>query len=204
MNPVVIIVAVLLIVLMVAFGHNPIEDAREDRAAALAGKDPLIEAIDEHNKLQGGVPAMLNNPGYSTVNPYVNQANPGVADHAGLPVYLQQGRQNPYARANPYHSSRPMPASPPPAQNGYYPPPPLSQSSLPPHSDAGMDAVIPYLDLSAHHGVYLRSGQKVGFVGSSVYAIDARGRPKPLPDGKYAMYDGRVTITIRNGRKVVN
>lgn len=206
MNPILIIVLALFVVLMVAFGRNPVEEAHEKRAAALAGKDPLIEAIEEHNKLQGGGTVMQNtpyNPGY---NQGYNQINTGMPNNNGFPSYLQQRGGNPYANANPYRTQQmPVTATPAPDQNSYYPPPPLpANSSLPPHSDIRMDKAVPYLNLSGDDGMHLAGGQKIGFVGTKAYTVDAHGKPVPLPDGKYAMYDGRVTITIRNGHKVAD
>ncbi|MFW0776579.1 MAG: hypothetical protein ACN2B6_02530 [Rickettsiales bacterium] len=47
MKLVVIVGAVL--VLLVAFGRNPVEEGRDRRAKAMEGKNPLVHAIQEHN-----------------------------------------------------------------------------------------------------------------------------------------------------------
>ena len=46
-------------------------------------------------------------------------------------------------------------------------------------------------------------GKSLAFWGAKVYAYDANGKIQPLPDGKYAMYDGKWTMNIRGGEQMI-
>ena len=219
LNPIIILMGVLLVVLMVAFGHHrSAKNALNQTVDAdiTDSSDPLVQAIEEHNKLQQqnyfSMPNAASNPGaygngntgfpsYLLNNPYLRRNAP---KHTVLPG------MNPYEAANPYHSpmmQAPAPASQPaPPQDNYYPPP--AGTALPPHSDTELDRkmekVLPFLNLPGQTPLRLATGQKIAFVGTAAYAVDAKGWPTPLPDGRYPIYNGQVTIIIRGGHKSVN
>lgn len=44
-----IIIGVIFLILVVAFGRNPVQERREAREEAKKGKDMLVESINEHN-----------------------------------------------------------------------------------------------------------------------------------------------------------
>lgn len=216
MNPIVVIVAIVIAILMVAFGRNPIENAREEKAKMLEGKDPLIHAIEEHNKAKagftGGFGSMMGEtPNYPTQQQQpafqgqpVYQGQPTTAQPPNYPGYMmpdgqprnyqQQQIQQPQEPANP---------------NSYYPPPastgqpsPL-QGPLSPRSEE-MPAGIwlpSFADIRTP--AHLVSGQPLKFFGSRVYTIDAHGIPRPLPDGRYALFNGRVNLIVQDGEKII-
>lgn len=208
MKPIVIVIAILFVILMVAFGRNPVEEAREERAKALVGKDPLINAIEEHNKKAGGItgfgamgegapsmPTYQNPQGSMPTQPYTGQPPnyPGYMMKDGQPRNYQQP-QTPAA----------------PSQDNYYPPAAPSQPASPlqqplaPHSQDGVPGIWLPTFATLRTPVALGSGQRIKFFGTRVYALDANGIPHPLPDGKYPLFGGRVNLVVKDGEKIIN
>lgn len=91
-----VLIGLVLVILMVAFGNNPVENKRAEREAEAEGKDPLMESIrqyqEENPRSENGTldQELQNQPGGMAPAPD--------ADQAGI---------------------QPQPAAP---QSGYYPP----------------------------------------------------------------------------------
>jgi hypothetical protein len=116
MNIKLIIAGVIFLILIVAFGRNPIEEQRQAREAAKVGKDPLVESIHEYNTKTGEfAPSLLRGAKKgllpeATVKP--------AAPAQSLPI-----QTNPYAQPTPKPADKS--AATPPQPETYYPPPPL-------------------------------------------------------------------------------
>jgi len=104
MNIYVIIAAVLFVVLMVAFGRNPIEEAHE--AKLKKSGDPLVNAIEEYN----AKPHMHSGPFAVSSPPSGGQGFPVNGAPRSAPGYMNDGQQ-PNAMQNNNGQNQ-----------GYYPP----------------------------------------------------------------------------------
>lgn len=118
-----IIIGLVFVTLMVAFGNNPVENRRKERAEAMKDKDPLMESIREYNeKNTGGTPmggnSSFSGGGYDSYGGgYDNEFGGSSASQPApqMPSYMYpQGSQQTGA----------APAKPPTPANSYYPPPP--------------------------------------------------------------------------------
>jgi hypothetical protein len=125
MNVKYIIIGAVLVMLLVAFGRNPIEERRQERLESKKGKDPLMEAINEHNAKPGlGASRSRYRSGdFSEQQPVDgSQPMPGYMYNNGAspisPNYRIQNRN----RAIEQGGINTQPGQPP--QNSYYPPPP--------------------------------------------------------------------------------
>lgn len=195
MNPFVMILLCTLAALMVMFGNNPVEEARKEREKRLAGIDPLIESIQEHNKKSGMMGGLLGGRGggYSG----------GVRNDNSAAMMMRSG-QNPnagFGTTNTYG----QPEKPP---QSYYPPPPSGTPGQPdrsnkPRSELPAEAKA-LINLSARSKstITMRSGQEIGFAGRFVYTMDPEGKPVPMPDGTYVM-NGGYEMRVVNGRKLI-
>src|SRR5690348_13189836 len=114
MNMYVILIGALIIILMVAFGRNPVEEARQKRAQR--GGDALVNAIEEYNKKthaptgfgfappsQGGFTSVGRSPGPNSYPPYMIN-NP------------QSFQANPTPQNNSYYPPAPPGTAPSPLQ----------------------------------------------------------------------------------------
>ncbi len=213
MNPIVVIIAVLFCILMVAFGNNPIEEAKEEYAKKMEGKDPLIHAIEEHNKATQfqdfGVGDALNTvPGSQRTYTY-SPNNTGYQDPTGAPpnypgYMMRDGQPQNYQQPQLVPS---QPAQQP--QNNYYPPPPTSgpASPLQPQQQPRSQFKTPDIWLPTFSSMrelpVLSTGQRLHFVGMNVYTFDRNGIPMVMPNGRYAMYNGAVTLIVKDGKKII-
>ena len=128
MNMYIVAAGCLLVILMVMFGRNPIEEAREERAR-LGSTDPLIHATDQYFKEQHYPQGMgLSSVGDSSGG--VNLAAPGAGMGAGgypapqpyqqVPYQAQQGGYSQGA----YQPQQDYPQNQAQQDTGsYYPPP---------------------------------------------------------------------------------
>lgn len=166
-------------ILMVGMGRNPVEEAREAKQEKLQGKDPLIHAIQEHNRKSGAFTwqsSPSHTTGYST---NTGTGSTGASTYQYPRYMMPPERQYPRPRKTQQQAPTNQQA---PTGNSYYPPPP--QSSL------GGTSL-------------LRGGQQVAFSGHKVYTYDASGKMVPMPDGVYPTYDGKLNLIVRGGRKYV-
>jgi len=181
MNPFILLIGVAIVVLMVLFGRNPIEELREQRAKGMTG-DPLVDAIKEHNdqshtNIFGGQGGGLPNgsPGFSTTMP--NTAlNP-------------MGQQ-----------PAPPPSNPNTGQDNYYPPPPLTTQPYGQPNPLGPQS---RLWPRSAPTFYLGSGQPVRFSSTRVYTLNAQGKVVPMPDGRYPMFGGKIYLVVKGGHKMM-
>jgi hypothetical protein len=101
-----------------------------------------------------------------------------------------------------------QPATPAP-DSGYYPPAPSSGPASPVQTPLAPRSMAPANNLwvptlaSSYTPTTLSSGQQLKFFGSRVYAVDAKGIPHPLPDGRYTLYNGSVNLIVKDGEKII-
>jgi len=128
MNMKLILIGAVFIVLLVAFGRNPVEEGRERRAKAMEGKDPLIHAIQEHNSenktgSRGGRKFSPRGPrGTGAKN--MPSGAVRVGDNKKNNIYRTQNRATMYgAPPTPTGTQTAPTPSIQNSQGGYYPPP---------------------------------------------------------------------------------
>ncbi len=182
------LLAAILIVLLVFFGDGGTDHLRvktkeekwQDRLDAASQRDPRL--------LGGGAGGPLSVTPQSTPNYYNPNYNPNVP---------QEGQDN-------------IPANIPPDQRYRYlqtdpnrPPFPQQRPKWVTTPPEGTPAPS-QMPQSRRDGFYLRSGEKVIFDGTRVYARDENGKVVPLPDGVYYSDDSRSTLRIVGGKQYVN
>ena len=116
MNVYLILIGVVMVILMVTFGRNPVEEARQAHKAQF-NSDPLIGATQQYlskqNSAPGGSSASIFGPSGSQL---FNQPAGGSA-----PSYMVNHGQPGYPAANPYPN--PYQGQQQQESNDYYPPP---------------------------------------------------------------------------------
>ncbi len=134
MNKNLIIIGVILCILLVVFGRDPGDEMKKAKLKAMEGKDPLIEAIKEHNSKGIGIlkkkdgeeeeedtTGALDNPreevGGGVIAPAPPGSAPGEVYH--YPSYLVKPNDPSRQKTGSAASTEP------PEPEGYYPPPPL-------------------------------------------------------------------------------
>jgi len=199
MNTKLVIVGSVLIILMVLFGNNPVEEARKERELKYKGlDDPLMRAIQdyhEQNVFGGGVAGN-------------GKLENGASSRSGsvvYPDYMMPSRNSRQA-VNPYNPKNRAAARPNvrdmrmPTQdnsinnNNYYPPPRTG-------STGGSQMQAPMGPRSDGHKM-LSGGQRIAYNGTKVFFYNKAGRLKPLPDGRYTTVDGQ-ELFIVGGEKTV-
>jgi hypothetical protein len=212
MNPFVVILMAVFSILMVVFGHHPGRDAREKKLKALEGKDPLIVSIEEYNAKShstgssilgntggdsntGGV-SILGMPGRASTN-FNSYSNP---DASLLPGRVQGNIVGETGGA----AIDPNP--------DYYPPQVPVQQATPDNQGGTSSRGARIRPLTVGPQSYnqpnyptftLGTGQKVRFSGVKVYTMNARNEVVPMPDGRYPMDGGRISLVIRGGKKMM-
>lgn len=194
MNPVIMIIAIFLVIMSVLFGKNPVEEARKEREKKRAGRDALIEAIDDHN-------AKYKPAGIFPTFPPSGQATPGNPNYPG---YMRRG-ENPYApMTRPNQGEAPAPesslpqAAPAPS---YYPPPPIDESQRKKNPFGPQSNLSPFYQKPRF---ITPEGQKISFLGTEVYTTDEQGNKKPVPDGVYPLdEEGKIKMLVRGGQRVL-
>lgn len=214
MNIKLLLIGVVVIILLVAFGRNPMEERRKEKAESMKGKDMLVESIKEHNSKRR-MPKMGSNSGGMLGNrSSVNQGGAPARTRSSpqYPSYLMKPDaaggssaygQNPFTRL-PSSRNAPGDASTGDAQDqstpqssGYYPPPPLPEKNKQP----GPEGYVPGPG-SGLGGVKLPNGQPLLFSGPQIFTVDAKGKTVPMPDGFYTLADSQIRILVKNGRKI--
>jgi len=170
----------LALLLVVIFGHNPMDEVRKKRAEKAGQK--LVQKIEDANKKnKGQVPPMQARPNFAaqpgnngvTTNPYVQQNKPG---------------------GN-------APAAP---KDEYYPPAPKNPNvKIPLSSLHDANGMVLAKKLFRNPNLVTDDGKALAFWGTKVYVFDNDGKLKPIPDGRYVMYDGRWTMVIRDGEQTI-
>ena len=115
-----ILIGAVLVILLVVFGGNKhVDPAQRKRDAAIAaGKDPLVEAIEEHNNPSGhGLGALSSMLGRGSSSGLLG------AQGSSASGYNQQ-RPMGYNPNNANQQAYPQQTGAPPVDS-YYPPPPL-------------------------------------------------------------------------------
>ena len=183
-----LIIGGILIVLLVAFGRNPVQEAAKRAELARKGKDPLVEAINEHNTKRGLSGGMRNGlpPGATRLPVQVPAAD------GSAPSYMMRSTQEyippgGYPKNNSLYPQADQPQQPP----SYYPPP----------APGARQAVPGPQSFNVHQR--LSNGKPVSFAGTQVFTQDAKGNVVPMPDGTYTMYDGQVKIVVRGGHHTI-
>lgn len=214
MNIKLLLVGVVVIVLLVAFGRNPMEERRKEKAESMKGKDMLVESIKEHNSKRR-MPKMGSNSGGilgTRSSGSTGGAPARTRTSPQYPSYLMKPDaadgsaaygQNPFTRA-PSSRAASGGASASGAQDqntpqssSYYPPPPLPEKNKQP----GPEGYVPGPG-SGLGGVKLPSGQPLFFSGPQIFTVNAKGKTVPMPDGFYTLADSQIRILVKNGRKI--
>jgi len=176
-------IGALLVILLIAFGRNPIEEGRQERKRQMKGKDPLVHAIEEHNK---------EDKNRFTIDRF-NRGNYGDAPPGAENVTNQQYRYAPYNPQQPFTQPQAPVEQQQPQAPGYYPPPPEPDGYTPPDPNGPR---------SKREDLFkLKDGRAYSFNGTKMYTTDASGNQVPLPDGKYPIAGGKLHIIIENGEK---
>jgi hypothetical protein len=121
MNMYVVLIGAMLLILMVAFGRNPVEEARQKRAQR--GGDALVNAIADYNKKTHG-PAAFGLPA------------PGGNGFTSVGRSPAPSTYPPYMMTNP----QPFQPNPAPQNNSYYPPAPAGTAPSPLQQPQGQQA----------------------------------------------------------------
>ena len=167
------------LLLLIIFGHNPADEVRKRRDEKKGKK--LVEKIEEankKNKLQQLPP--LQKPITNAPNSVNTKQDP----------YIQQNKQGVNKPAVP--------------KDEYYPPAPKNPNVKVPLSSL-QDSKNMLLAKKAlkNRNLVTDDGKDLAFWGTKVYVYDDDGRLKPLPDGRYAMYDGKWTMVVRAGEQTI-
>lgn len=192
MPPLLAIAIVILSVILIAFGNDPIEEARIENEKKYKGeKDPLMRAIIDYNeqkvfgksqgngRLEGGVSKREAEKFYDVGKPSDSRKSGGF-DAVGQPSRDHGNRTSPdYNNLN---------------NNNYYPPPATRDDSR------GLMGA-PTQPRSDGH-LFLRGGERIAYSGTKVFYIDSSGRQRPLPDGKYKTASG-IELFIVGGEKTI-
>lgn len=191
-NPKWLIIGGILILLLVAFGRNPVSEAHKRLELSKKGKDPLIEAIQEHNaKNSTGTMSSLREGSISP--PPV----PTYSGNSNIPSYMMRSPQEftqPGYPANPYQApNTQQPAAP--NADSYYPPAPHSGPVAPPQN--------PFSPQSYDMHKFLSNGKPILSAGSNIFTRDPSGKIIPMPDGVYSMYNGEMQLIIQGGHHMV-
>lgn len=185
MNPKITILIVVILIVMVMFGRNPVEEARKAEEEKYKGiNDPLIRAITEYHEES---------------DPLKNGRGNGL-DESGrrqkaMPAYMYSNGKYNAARPTPRPATGQQPTQ---RNNGYYPPAPLPNNNTGSQPSGQGGVFQPQSELH----MYLNGGQRLAFAGTNVYYLDANGKEQPLPDGKYTTANG-LEMLIADGKKVL-
>jgi hypothetical protein len=221
MNGKLLIIVGALVFLLVIFGRNPVEEAKQRAAARKQGKDALILSIEEHNAKQ---PSSMK--GFGSFGMFQNQGGSNGSTFArpgGGSGNAQPPNYPPYMYSS--HGSRNQPQNAPrttgnrmyapetvvdqngqpmydqngelldQTKQGYYPPPPLP----------GTNPQQRYRRLPPRGEMHFKlpNGQPLGFRDMDVYTVDASGKTIPMPDGVYPIYDGQTNLIVSGGKSIV-
>lgn len=197
MDPKILLMAGLLVVLLVAFGNNPLEDGRpvvKDRFRQSL-EDTLAKqntAIDPNQ--QGILSSIIGDSAPSQPMP---GGTIGTAPAMGLPgASIPQG---------------PLPAQSGNPNNlpGSYPVQALPPNPFGAAADASTQQLATAVGNSAaglaadqSPSFFLQDGRRIFFSGMRVFVLAKDGTLRPLRDGRYVMQSGD-EIRIRNGKRVI-
>jgi hypothetical protein len=177
--------AVLLVVLL---GRNPVAEHRDEENAWKKGKDPLMVSIQEHQKEKGkhiggggGIMGHYKNP-----TPYDNTTARKTYNAPPSGTYYNPNNPRDFNKQTKPNLQAPG--------NSYYPPPPENTGSpanhnLSPRSEDKRPLQLP-------------DGRQVAFNGSQIFTFDSSGKRVTLEDGDYPLFDGRMVMYVRDGRRV--
>jgi hypothetical protein len=172
-----VIIGTILVVLLVAFGRNPAQEAREQRRKEIEEKGILAYEIEKHleeqkNAFGGMGQGSLMNQRRTLTLP---QGTPGATDPA-----------------------LPAPADPTavPTPQGYYPPPPLPENNAP-----VFDPSAPRSERSSDQIKRLSETMQVEYNATKVFVRTPDGKQHPLPDGRYLFDNGRFMMVVVGGER---
>ncbi len=184
MPPLLAIAIVILSVLLIAFGNDPIEEARIENEKKYKGeKDPLMRAIIDYNEEK----VIGKDRGNGRIESGTSKREViEYPDH----MVPQQNRNNHNRtagqRKQPDESLH---------NNSYYPPPPQGSTG------GSRTLQAPTAPRSDGH-MYLRGGERLAYHGTKVFIVDAAGNRQPLPDGKYRTANG-LELQVIGGEKYI-
>ncbi|MFO0388452.1 MAG: hypothetical protein ACK502_01855 [Alphaproteobacteria bacterium] len=192
MPPLLAIAIVILSVLLIAFGNDPMEEARIENEKKYKGeKDPLMRAIIDYNeekvfgkskgngRLEGGVSKREAEKSYDVGKPSNSGRNSGFNE-------VEQPPRERGGRTSPDNNNL--------NNNNYYPPPATRDDSR------GLMGA-PTQPRSDGH-LFLRGGERLAYSGTKVFYVDSFGKKRPLPDGKYRTANG-LEMLIIGGEKTI-
>ena len=169
------------LLLVIVFGHNPMDEVRKKKAER-AGIT-LVKKIEEANK-KNKTNRQQMQPNFSGKPGIANAQSPG---QIGNTPFTQQ-------------PNRPTVAP----KDEYYPPAPKNPNvKIPLSSRQDPNGELIAKKLFQNPNLITDDGKTLAFWGAKVYTYDNKGKIQLLPDGKYAMYDGKWTMNIRGGEQFI-
>lgn len=177
-----VIIGTIVIVLLVAFGRNPVQEAREQRRKEIQEKGILAYEIEKHLEQQK--------------SPF--GAQPGMTGPTRIPNSALPPASRFQQDAAPAEPAPSAPIAPPqPAQpQGYYPPPPQPDNAVP-----VFDPSAPRSERSGSDIKRLADGIMVEYFGTKVFAKTLDGKTTRIPDGKYLIDGGRFLMIVEGGER---
>lgn len=181
MNIKLVIIGTIFIVLLVAFGRNPVQEAREQRRKEIDEKGILVYEIEKHLEDQNtGIGGMQPRQPRSMTRTLPPSLNPPQQDTLPEPEVTP-----------------PLPENPQPAQpQGYYPPPPTPESNIPIFDPSKATA-----SLRSDELMWLPSNVQLQYRATRVYSKTSDGQVRPMPDGRYVVADGLLIMEVLDGER---
>ncbi|MDX2112673.1 MAG: hypothetical protein SFW63_02915 [Alphaproteobacteria bacterium] len=176
-----VIIGTIFIVLLVAFGRNPVQEAREQRRKEIDEKGVLVYEIEKHLEDQntgiGGMQPRQPRPMTRTLPPSLNPQQ-------------QDTLPEPEAMTPPPDGTQPT------QPQGYYPPPPKPESNIP-----IFDPTKTTASLRGDELMWLPSNVQLQYRATRVYTKASDGVVRPVPDGNYVIADGLLVMEVLDGER---
>lgn len=187
MNMKLVIILTILVVLLVAFGRNPGQEAREQRRKEIDEKGILAYEIEKHlEEKKNQFPGVNTGGGPSRLPP---GALPGAGRNAVPPGAIPAEQ----APAAPDPVMQPAPTQP----QGYYPPPPVQENTVP-----VFNPTAPRSERNSNEIKRLASDVALDYMGTQVFVKTKDGQQLPLPDGQYLISNDSFLMTVLGGERV--
>ncbi|MCE2927024.1 MAG: hypothetical protein LW823_05225 [Rickettsiales bacterium] len=183
-----VIIGTIFIVLLVAFGRNPVQEAREQRRKEIEEKGILGYEIEKHLEQQRSPFGMR--PGMAPTTGPTRIPSSSLPPESRFPqgaVPVEPAPASPVAPVMPAQPAQPQ---------GYYPPPPQPDNAVP-----VFDPSAPRSERSGSDIKRLADGVAVEYFGAKVFTKTADGKSMRLPDGKYLIDGGRFLMVVEGGER---
>jgi hypothetical protein len=184
-----VIIGTIFIVLLVAFGRNPVQEAREQRRKEIDEKGVLVYEIEKHLEDQQNVIGARQGLGSG-----MNRQLGGSRLQNTLPQQPEPdaGMDTPITPDNPVPQNQP--------HQGYYPPPPKPESNIPIY-----DPAVAKKGLGGRTSLELKrltDNVRLEYRGTRVFSQAQDGSLVPLPDGRYLFFKDRYLMEVEGGERV--